>query len=169
MITECTRVFKTPQSLFHVIAIALTFMTASAFAAGKINYGSRVGMQVTVISMSGLDTSNAIIRTKHTREDAIEFCREYVGNVSEKCIKDELAVRLNDEITADCIKLVFTNFWGDRIQFRGRNTKKGDFGPNYILVNLGTGTIADGSSASDYPTNMEIFAALCPRTAPVDP
>jgi hypothetical protein len=57
-------------------------------------------MQVTVVSMFGLDTSNAIIRTQHAREDAIEFCREYIGEVSEKCIKDELATRLNDTVFA---------------------------------------------------------------------
>jgi hypothetical protein len=135
----------------------------------RSGYGSRVGMQVTVMSMSGLDTSNAIIRTQHTREDAIEFCREYVGEVSEKCIKEELATRLNDAIYANCSSGVFTNFWGDKIQFRGKNKQKGEFGPNYILVNLQSGEIANGSSASNYLVNMEIFHALCPTKAPIDP
>lgn len=61
--------------------LAFFLMALPASAAGKINYGSREGMQVSVISMSGLDTSNAVIKTHHTREDAIEFCREYVGEV----------------------------------------------------------------------------------------
>lgn len=39
-----------------------------AFASGKISYGSRAGMTVTVESMQGLDTARAVIRTKHTRE-----------------------------------------------------------------------------------------------------
>lgn len=149
-------------------AVALLSAVSNVNAAGKIGYGSRVGMQVTVISMSGLDTSNAVIKTQHTREDAIEFCREYIGEVSEKCIKDELATRLNDAVFANCSSGTFTNFWGDRIQFKGRNQRKGEFGPKYIIRNTQTGEFADGSSASNYGTNMAIFEALCPRTAPND-
>jgi len=151
-----------------VFLLAPYLLVLSASAAGKIGYGSRAGMQVTVLSMSGLDTSNAVIRTQHTREDAIEFCSEYVGEVSEKCIKRELETRLNDSIHANCITGVFTNFWGDKIQFRGKSRTRSETGPRYILVNLGSGEIADGSSASNYIVNMEIFKALCPKKAPID-
>jgi hypothetical protein len=88
--------------------------------------------------------------------------------VTEKCIKSELETRLNDQVVADCPRGVFTNFWGDRIQFRGANRKKGEYGPKYILVNLQSGKIADDSSASDYSTNMGIFQALCPKIAPYE-
>jgi hypothetical protein len=44
-----------------------------AIASGTIAYGSRAGMEVTVVSMEGLDTAHAVIRTKHTRENAIAF------------------------------------------------------------------------------------------------
>ena len=77
------------------------FLTADA--AGKLYYGSRAGMTVTVASLSGINSDHAVIKTKHTKEDAIEFCREYVGNVTPKCVADELATRLNDEIHGDCI------------------------------------------------------------------
>jgi hypothetical protein len=153
---------------FCSFAIAPFIFVSNANSAGKIGYGSRTGMQVTVNSMSGLDTSNAVIRTQHTRDDAIEFCREYVGEVTEQCIKEELATRLNDTIVGNCLTGIFTNFFADRIQFRGKNRKKGELETKYILFNLGTREVADGSSASGYGVNMEIFKALCPRTAPAD-
>jgi hypothetical protein len=153
------------------LSLLIFLLSISAvYASGKIYYGSRVGMQVTVVSIEGLDTSHAVIKTQHTRDDAIEFCREYVGEdpVTEKCIKEELATRLNDAIHADCPQGIFTDFFGGKFQFRGKNPRPADFGPKYILMNLETREIADGSSASGYPTNMEIFQALCPRTAPVE-
>lgn len=64
-----------------ISACALAVSISAAAAAGKIYYGSRAGMQVTVVSMNDLDTANAVIRTKHTREDATAFCRDYVGKV----------------------------------------------------------------------------------------
>jgi hypothetical protein len=86
-----------------LILIPLLF-GAPAWAAGKIYYGSRAGMTVTVRSMSDLDTSHAKIITEHTKDDAIGFCRDYAQEdpVTENCIRQELAVRLNDVITADC-------------------------------------------------------------------
>ncbi len=123
---------------------------------------------MTVISMLGLDTANAVIKTQHTREDAVEFCREYIGKVSEDCVKGELATRLNDAVFANCSSGVFTNFFGDKLRFQGRNSRKGEAGAKYIVRNLQSGEVADGSSASNYPINMEIFKALCPRTAPDD-
>lgn len=44
--------------------------------------------------------------------------------------------------------------------------ERGDVLANYILRNLATGEIADGSNARGYPTDMAIFQALCPKTAP---
>ena len=151
-----------------ILAVSTVLVGTTANAAGKIGYGSRAGMQVTVVSMSGLSTSNAIIRTQHTREDAIEFCREYVRDVTEQCIKDELSTRLNDVVVANCSTGVFSNFFGDRLQFRGRTPRKTLLEAKYILINLGTNEIADGSSASGYAINLEIFRALCPKTAPLD-
>lgn len=149
-----------------VSACALAASTFTAAAAGKIYYGSRAGMQVTVVSMTGLDTANAVIRTKHTREDATAFCRDYVGKVTRKCVDDEMATRLNDQITANCKTGVFTDFFGGRYRFAGKNKGAGDFGPKYRLIDMSTGEAADGSSASGYSTNMSIFKALCPMTAP---
>ncbi|NGM34502.1 hypothetical protein G4G93_11260 [Methylobacterium sp. DB0501] len=136
-----------------------------AVASGKIYYGSRAGMTVTVVSMSGLDTARAVIRTKHTREDAIGFCRDYVGKVTPACISEELAVPLNDRITANCPRGEFTDFQGSRYRFAGRSRSK-DSMAKYVVMSLPSGEVADGSSASGYPTNIQIFKALCPSRAP---
>jgi hypothetical protein len=155
------------RHLSRLVVLAL-LCAYSAFGAGTIGYGSRIGMNVTIKSMTGLDTSHAVIHTAHTRDNAIEFCREYEleDPVTDKCINQELSVRLNDAIYADCPRGLFTDFGGDKFQFRGKNRTAGQFGPKYILMNLRTREIADGSSASGYDVNMEIFRALCPRTAP---
>jgi hypothetical protein len=151
-----------------VLTVVGLLSNGSAIAAGKIYHGSRVGMTVTIKSMTGLDTPHAAIQTEHTREDAIEFCREYVGEnpVTEKCVKQEVSVPLNDAIYADCPKGVFTDFAGDKYLFKGKNLHQGETGPKYFLLNLRTRQIADGSSASGYDVNMDIFRALRHRTAP---
>lgn len=95
------------------LAVVAAILPMTAMASGKIFYGSRAGMTVTVLSMSGLDTTRSVIRTKHTREDAISFCRDYVGKVTSKCVDNELAVRLNDEIFGNCKSGEFVDFGGN--------------------------------------------------------
>jgi hypothetical protein len=77
---------------FKTLAMLLMLASGPAIASGTIGYGSRVGMEVSVISVQGLNTSHAVIHTKHTRENAIAFCRDYVGKVTDDCIRQELAV-----------------------------------------------------------------------------
>ena len=154
--------------LIFVVLLCFLILPAKGECSGKVYYGSRAGMQVSVVSVAGLDTAHAVIRTVHARADAIAFCREYIGKVTEQCIKEELAIPLNDEITANCPAGTFTDFRGTNYQFLGPNKSPGDFGPKYLLKDLDRGQIADGSTASGYPTNMSIFKALCPTMAPVD-
>ncbi len=61
-----------------LLMVIVVCWVSPAFAAGKIYYGSRAGATVTIKSMSGLDTSHAMIQAEHTREDAIGFCKDYV-------------------------------------------------------------------------------------------
>jgi hypothetical protein len=150
------------------IALAALVFPSIAFGSGKLFYGSRVGMQVSVISLSGLDSAHAVIRTKHAVEDAVAFCRDYVGKVTKQCVQDELATPMNDDLRGNCPAGTFTDFFGTHYQFQGLNKASADGGPKYLLKNLDTGQVADGSSASGYPTNMAIFKALCPMTAPID-
>ena len=151
------------------MVLLLLTLTTPAVASGTIYYGSRAGMQVSVISIEGLNTSHGIIRTKHTREDAIGFCREYVGKVTEDCIQKELAIPLNDIITANCNTGEFTDFYGSRYKFLGLNHATGDFVmAKYAIMDLATREVANGSMASGYPVNMGIYRALCPARAPLD-
>ena len=149
----------------QLVLLSLLFSTA-AMASGKIGYGTRAGMQVTVVSMSGLDTRKAIIKTTHNRDDALAFCRDYVQKVTEKCIQEELAVPLSDSISANCLSGEFTDFSGHRHRFAGPNKNNSDVMAHSKIIDLATGEIEDGSNASGYPVNLDIFRALCPRHAP---
>ena len=148
-------------------ALAAVLIASPAGAAGTFQYGSRAGMEVTVVSMSGLDTAHAVMRTKHTRENAIAFCREYARHVTPSCIKSELDVRLNDEISADCTSGLFSNFFGKQYRFTGPLKTSDEYQmAHFGVVDVATGEIADGSNASGYTINMLIFKALCPAKAP---
>jgi hypothetical protein len=138
---------------------------AGTAAPKRIFYGSRAGEHVTVVASSGLDSELASIRTTHTRDDAIAYCRDYVQRVTEDCIRDELALSLREEITANCAAGVFTDFFGHSYQFKGRNEDTRSMA-TYVLVDVATGKVADGSSASGYSVNMDLYRALCPQRAP---
>lgn len=88
------------------LASALILAVAPAWVAGTINYGSRAGMEVTIVSASGINGPNAIIRMKHPRENAIDYCRESVLKVTKKCIDNEMKYIISDHITADCKKSI---------------------------------------------------------------
>ncbi len=150
-----------------IAAAAVLLAAGPGWASGTLGYGSRAGMEVDVVSMTGLDTAHAVIHTRHTRSNAIAFCRDYVQKVTPACISEELSVRLNDEVTANCGTGEFVNFYGDRFRFAGPSKDK-DSMAKYRITDLQTGEDADGSSASGYGTNAEIFKALCPRHAPDD-
>jgi hypothetical protein len=149
---------------FVLVSLSLAFVTP-VLAAGKMYYGSRAGMIVTVVSMSGIGTERAVIHTKHTKEDATAFCREYVLKVTAACIKEELETKLSDQVTANCKTGQFTDFRGGEYQFLGKNSDK-DIQAEYAIKDITTGDIADGSSSSGYDVNIDIFKALCPLKAP---
>jgi hypothetical protein len=136
-----------------------------------MDYGSRAGMEVSVVGMKGRDTAHAVIRIRHTRDNAIAFCRDYVRNVTEECVQETLAEEkgLKDAITGNCDSGEFTDFYGVRYRFLGPNPKSGYFGDNrYLIMNLATREIADGSTRSRYLINMDVYRALCPAHAPLD-
>ncbi|WMP16418.1 lysozyme inhibitor LprI family protein [Thiothrix lacustris] len=127
-----------------------------------IGYGSRAGMNVNVLSKKGLDTDNAIIKTEHTTENAIEFCREYGLNVNKECINDVLDTKLNEYISANCKTGLFTDFSEGTFEFQGKNNSSNY--PEYMIYNYESGEIADGTSVSNYGVNLEIYKALCPKS-----
>ena len=79
-----------------------------------------VDIDATIVSMKGRDTAKAIIKVRHTREDAIHSCQASgtiaVQRVSEDCIRQELAKRVSDVATADCQRGEFTDYYGDRFR-----------------------------------------------------
>ena len=152
---------------YRTVPLVLMLVATPVCAAGTIGYGSRAGMEVDVVSMSGLDSDHAVIHTHHSRSNAIAFCRDYVQKVTPGCIRDELATRLNDDIIANCKTGEFVDFRGHRYRFSGPSKDK-DAIAKYRITDLETGEDADGSEASGYPTNAGIFGALCPRHAPED-
>jgi hypothetical protein len=164
-------VFSVRVAVWRVAIFVLGLIQVStAFASGTIGYGSRQGMEVSVISMEGVDTSHAIIHTRHTRENAIAFCDAFADVRPDKdaCIREELATPLNDVISANCTTGEFTDFYGNHYRFLGLNRREGDPArPKYAVLNLSNREIADGTTSSGYPTNILIFGALCPSQAPL--
>ena len=65
---------------------------------------------------------------------------------------------MNDSIKADCPKGVFTGFCREKYQFRGKNPRSKETGATYMLIDLRTREIADGSSASGYDVNMDYIS-----------
>lgn len=149
-----------------ILIAALLAMTTMA-AAETIYYGSRAGMVVTVVKKSNLSSTHAKITTIHTRENAIQFCREYVQKVTKKCIADNLAEgkQLTTEISANCKTGKFTTLYGQGYQFRGPNPGYDPTGisTEYLIFQIGEVEPLDGSMASGYPVALEQFKALCPK------
>ena len=156
--------FAFAVALLTIASVAIPARTA--LASGKIYYGSRVGMTVSVISVQGLNTSNAVIDTKHARDDAIAFCRDYEQNLTDDCVNRELETPINDYIAANCATGVFIDFFGNRYHFEGQRRRPASDLSKYAIRDLSTGQIEDGTSASGYPTNLGIFHALCAMRAP---
>jgi hypothetical protein len=91
------------------------------------------------------------------------FCEEYVGRLTEKCLQETLATPIAEEVTGNCVTGRFKNFYNEDHQFLGEmKSKSDDTMAEYIIKNLATSQIADGSNGSGYPTNLGIFEALCP-------
>jgi hypothetical protein len=118
-------------------------------------------MTVSVISVQAVNTTNAVIRTQHTRDDAVAFCRDYKQNLSDECVNRELATPMNDYVAANCSTGVFVDFFGNRYRFEGRQRGANSELAKYAIRDLSSGQIQDGSSASGYSTNLGIFHALC--------
>ena len=140
------------------------FLFGEAHAAGSIAYGSRVGMEVTVVGVSGIGTSHAVIRVKHTRENAKTFCTEYEQDQSEECVDRVLReTRLNDQLEGNCESGWFISLYGERLRFIGEAKHRGEVDPKYII--LRDRRPLDGTSASGYGYDLSQFEALCPARA----
>lgn len=146
------------------ILAGLGSTAAPAAQAETLYYGSRAGMLVTVVKKSGIGTTHAKITTKHTRENATAYCRDYVLEVTPECIAEELKVKLRGEITANCKTGKFTTLYGQGYRFLGRNPQYVEgTTTEYLLVEAGSKEPLDGSMASGYDVALGQFKALCPN------
>jgi hypothetical protein len=152
---------------YSLAAVVLLSLIEPTIAAGRIPYGSRAGMEVTVTGVQGIGTSNAVIHVRHTRENAKEFCTEYEQNNSDECVQQTLReVRINDDLRGNCQTGKFTTLYGDQLRFAGPNRRKDD-GPKFVII--GASGLLDASTASGYYTALSQFNALCPGRAGTDP
>jgi hypothetical protein len=145
--------------------IGLLFTMSAVAQAETLYSGSRAGMEVTVVKKSNIGSTHAKIVTRHTRENATAFCREYVQRVTPKCIADELKVELDLEIAANCKTGKFTTLNGQGYQFKGPNEyyDPTEMNTEYVLVEVGTSEPLNGSSASGYDVALDQFKAMCPN------
>lgn len=144
--------------------LGLPIRSPSNFVNLEVYYGSRAGMAATVIGESGLDTANAIIRIRHTQENAKAFCTEYLLDKSDACIAktmDEIKFR-SDSVAGNCLSGEFKDMWNNLYRFEGKNLDPDVMAP-FRIRNLQDDTILDGSSASGYGTAMGVLKALCPK------
>jgi uncharacterized protein len=142
-------------------------IASSSTTVETLPYGSRAGMEVTIVSKQGLDTDDALIKVKHTRENATAFCREYLNEVTEKCISDTLKIELNTQIYAVCKLGHFGTVNGERFIFLGRADRAAiaEGWPEYIILDQKTQSRLSGDMASGYSIALMQFQAMCPQTA----
>lgn len=136
--------------LLLAMATPIVIFSAPAHAEDdhSIYYGSRAGMHVTTVSKSGIGTSKAVIMIKHTPKDAKAYCVEYELDNSKACVKQAMAsVKVGERVTADCKKGTWTNVHGESYGFEGK-AKSPDMMADYIVRDLKSGEVLDGSSAS---------------------
>ncbi|MER9584623.1 hypothetical protein [Mesorhizobium sp. M0276] len=144
------------------LAVLCAVILASSAEAKTLYYGGRAGMEVTIVKASGIGSSHARILIGHTRRNAIAFCRDYVGKVTEDCIAKELQTPLHLEITANCRTGKFTTLYGANMRFQGRNPDA-DATTDYLISDTDDNVVLDGSGASGYDYTLDQFKALCPN------
>lgn len=88
------------------------------------------------------------------------YCREYEQDPSRACIDRYMnETKVADSISADCEAGTFTTFYGDALQFLGKNPEQNEFLP-YLVRDRKTGRLLEGSMASGLPYDLDQFNAL---------
>ena len=160
------KTFKVLALLFLVFA--LFALSKTSHAEDMLFYGSRAGMQYTVVSTADLGTATATIKARHTRANAVAYCRDYVQAVTKACIAENLGeVPQKVTLTGNCDTGDFTGFDGDSYRFDGAyDASSGeipDMMAEFKIVHVSDDTVLDGSSASGYDVALGIYQALCPQ------
>ncbi|KAA3451512.1 hypothetical protein C7I87_05650 [Mesorhizobium sp. SARCC-RB16n] len=146
----------------RLLAVLCAVMLASPAGAATLYYGSRVGMELTIVKKSGIGSTHASILARHDRRKARVYCREYGHDFTEACVDAEMTVPLHFEITANCKTGEFTTFYGAKMLFQGRNTGT-DVSTDYRITAVDENVVLDGSGASGYDYTLDQFKALCPN------
>jgi hypothetical protein len=146
------------------ITLAMALGAPAAHAAGRVPYGTRAGMEVEITEAAGLDTARATIKVRHTRDNAREYCTEYVLDPSDACVDEVLKdIKIPDSITADCGNGRFVDLLGRHMVFAGANLDRdaGGVSAEYRIFRSGEKDFLNGDMASNYPAELEQFKALC--------
>ncbi|WP_214475784.1 hypothetical protein [Mesorhizobium sp. dw_380] len=146
----------------HLLVVLFALIPATAAQASTIYYGNKVGMDLTIVKKTGIGSTHASILAKHSRKNAIVYCRDYGHDFSEDCIAAEMKAPLHFEITANCKTGKFTTFYGANMLFQGRN-KGTDVTTDYLISDTDENVVLDGSGASSYDVTLDQFKALCPN------
>ncbi|MBO9422384.1 hypothetical protein J7481_22935 [Labrenzia sp. R4_2] len=125
----------------------------------EIPYGSRVGMNMTIIDFGGIGTPEAWIELRHLWRNAKEVCEAYANDFSEDCIRRNISNPYRGEVSANCDTGVLRDLNGIRYQFVGRSD---DSFRDYDVVEVASKKTLDGSMASGLPLIIEYYKALCP-------
>lgn len=136
-------------------------------------YGSRVGMEMTVIERHALGSKSARITLEHTRENALSFCEQYSNTSSEECIQSTIEdTGAQVRLLANCETGEF--FWRGAYavnhRYKGRKTaaQSPADGPVglYLIERQDTGdrwTMLGNCTACGYVEALVAFAELCPN------
>lgn len=138
----------------------------SQLAENKLSYGSHEGMEVTITSKRGIDTNNAVIRIRHTRENAEEFCRMYRLDTSAACVDEVMGdVKPRPSVKANCSTGAFSTVFDDDYLYLGHTEGRERA---FRIVEKSTGQ--EPELDNDYYVFVDTFRALCPaRVAADDP
>lgn len=151
------------QRLKQISAIGLS---PGSLVAETLPWGSRAGMEVTVVRKEGIGTSRAIIYVRHTRKNAWAFCVGSGRDYSESCIRGALremgGKNLINRVTADCERKVWTTLGGTKYSFHGKATSQDDAEELYIIKQAGYSEPLGHGNASGYYVALEAFKMLCP-------
>src|SRR6266850_3876595 len=153
-----------PRSI--VVGALIAALTSGAIqAAGQLPYGSRAGEEVTITEMDGIDSAKAVIKIRHTRDNARGYCVDYLGHEGDQCIDQVLKdTQVSDSIKGDCRTGQFVNLAGRYLIFAGPNFDHDAVrsAPEYRIFSKGAKTFLNGTMASGYDVNLSQFRALCP-------
>lgn len=152
-----------------IFGIAATIVIATSVSAQhQLPYGSRVGMNITVVRSGGVGSETAFAEIVHTRENAREFCTNYLNDNSQKCVEENLSIGVKSRISANCVNGTFYDAFGVRFQFRGPNLNKSDQNDTeYIIFSYSDNAALCSAAACGYDERLITFAFLCPNRVSV--